>query len=602
MPVARFELPNGRIGRFEVPDGTTPEEAHKAISDFLSAGGQLQTEKETVAQKGVRESNATTAELIAANPMTRVAVGAASPILGAMERLGITSPEGRRQLQAMQERGNAALGLGAGGMASDIAGNVMSPAWLGAAKAMPQATTMGQKIAQGAGLGALGGATTWGDNPMGSAAVGAALGGAIPPLGSLAMQGGGMVANMVPSIRKGNLYRAAAGDKAEEIIELLRKNEQLVPGSMPTAGQAASLAGRPEWAALQAQVSSKNPSQYAQRADEQSAAQLEQLQAVGKDKKTLTDAIKSRKDAANPLYETARNSISPVDIKPVVERINKLIRENPGNAELLTELQGVKKGLMSGDDLRTSAKEIVSTIDGLKARMADEKNKFIGGQLDDLKTSLEKSIPGYEQAQKVFREKSLPINQMQAGQYLENVATPTGYQSGAGTPLREAQFLEAIRKTTDVAGDDAAKRAADLFAKRVTGSPRFKELSELLEPAQMKAVEDVAADFFRNRKYIDQAIRGVGGRPEMKTNTRLPNTLQHEIMVANAIISKAEGKINEKLAAEIAVEMLNPPGVAENLHRAMRRGNMNKARADTLAAWMKSITPSLANQAGAVAE
>ena len=27
MPVARFQLQDGRIGRFEVPDGTTPEQA-----------------------------------------------------------------------------------------------------------------------------------------------------------------------------------------------------------------------------------------------------------------------------------------------------------------------------------------------------------------------------------------------------------------------------------------------------------------------------------------------------------------------------------------------------------------------------------------------
>lgn len=603
MPVARFEMPNGQIGRFEVPEGTTPEEAHRLIKNYLGAGGQLQTEKETKAQKESRELNSVTpAELIAANPMTRVAVGAASPILGVMEQFGITSPQGRRELQAMQERGNNALGFGAGGMVSDIAGNVLSPAWLGAAKAMPQATSMGGRIAQGAGLGALGGATTWGDNPMGSAAVGAALGGAIPPVGAALAGGIKSGANLIPGLRKENFYRAAAGDKAEEIIELLRQNQQLVPGSMPTAGQAASPAGRAEFSAIQASAARTNPSAYAQRADEQSAAQLAQLQSVGQDKKALDAAIKARKAATDPLYEAARNSASPVDIKPVVEKINKLLRDNPGNAELITELTAVKKGLMNGDDLRSNAKEIVSSIDGLKARMADEKNKFIGGQLDDIKTSLEKSIPGYEQAQKVFRDKSLPINQMQAGQYLEGVATPTGYQPGAGTPLRQHQFLEAIRKTTDVAGDDAAKRAADIFAKRVTGSPRFKELTEVLEPDQMKAVTDVAADFIRNKQYIDQALRGAIGQPELKATAKIPNMLQREAMVMNAIIGKAEGKINEKLAAEIAVEMLNPAGVAENLHRAMRRASMNKARAEVLSAWMRGATPGLTNQAAAAAE
>lgn len=36
MPIARFEMPDGRIGRFEVPEGTTPEQAQEMISGFVS--------------------------------------------------------------------------------------------------------------------------------------------------------------------------------------------------------------------------------------------------------------------------------------------------------------------------------------------------------------------------------------------------------------------------------------------------------------------------------------------------------------------------------------------------------------------------------------
>ena len=37
MPVARFQMPDGRIGRFEVPDGTTPDQAQQMIQQSLSA-------------------------------------------------------------------------------------------------------------------------------------------------------------------------------------------------------------------------------------------------------------------------------------------------------------------------------------------------------------------------------------------------------------------------------------------------------------------------------------------------------------------------------------------------------------------------------------
>lgn len=37
MPVARFEMPDGRIGRFEVPEGTTPEQAQQQIQAFVDS-------------------------------------------------------------------------------------------------------------------------------------------------------------------------------------------------------------------------------------------------------------------------------------------------------------------------------------------------------------------------------------------------------------------------------------------------------------------------------------------------------------------------------------------------------------------------------------
>jgi hypothetical protein len=35
MPIARFQMPDGRIGRFEVPDGLNPEQATSLIEQEL---------------------------------------------------------------------------------------------------------------------------------------------------------------------------------------------------------------------------------------------------------------------------------------------------------------------------------------------------------------------------------------------------------------------------------------------------------------------------------------------------------------------------------------------------------------------------------------
>jgi hypothetical protein len=43
MPIARFEMPDGRIGRFEVPEGTTPEQAQRLIAESLAQTEQPET-------------------------------------------------------------------------------------------------------------------------------------------------------------------------------------------------------------------------------------------------------------------------------------------------------------------------------------------------------------------------------------------------------------------------------------------------------------------------------------------------------------------------------------------------------------------------------
>ena len=43
MPIARFQMPDGRIARFEVPEGTTPEEAQQLMEQAVASGAAQQT-------------------------------------------------------------------------------------------------------------------------------------------------------------------------------------------------------------------------------------------------------------------------------------------------------------------------------------------------------------------------------------------------------------------------------------------------------------------------------------------------------------------------------------------------------------------------------
>jgi hypothetical protein len=77
---------------------------------------------------------------------------------------------------------------------------------------------------------------------------------------------------------------------------------------------------------------------------------------------------------------------------------------------------------------------------------------------------------------------------------------------------------------------------------------------------------------------------------EKEAGGKLPNLLHRGAMIANSIISRVEGKINRKLAAEIATEMLNPPGVAETMAQTMFRQQKNAALADAITRYRGAAT------------
>lgn len=79
MPIARFQMPDGRIGRFEVPDGTTPEQAQAMIAESLGTQPQAQPTPEQVEMT---------------DKPSRVARGAMDPVTGLAQLLYNSMPEG----------------------------------------------------------------------------------------------------------------------------------------------------------------------------------------------------------------------------------------------------------------------------------------------------------------------------------------------------------------------------------------------------------------------------------------------------------------------------------------------------------------------------
>lgn len=116
MPVARFEMPDGRVARFEVPEGTTPEQAQELIESEIRGSGSKG--RSTLSEVG-RQLGLTARYLVegglAIPAMAGDALGMRSSdaVSGLLDKAGLPKPEGSYENVV----GDASRALaGAGGM------------------------------------------------------------------------------------------------------------------------------------------------------------------------------------------------------------------------------------------------------------------------------------------------------------------------------------------------------------------------------------------------------------------------------------------------------------------------------------------------------
>jgi hypothetical protein len=372
--------------------------------------------------------------------------------------------------------------------------------------------------------------------------------------------------NRVKNPKFAALVDATEG-RGQAIVNALRNYDEYVQGGMPTAGVAASPAGSTKYSALQQEVATRMPTEYFERDIANKAARSRALGTIAQDDVAMAAAVKDRKTVSDPLYKASEQGVA--DVSGVVKVVDDLIAKNPGNTELLREMREIRRGLIADKKtgvLRTDAKEITSVIDGIKARLAKEDNKFIKGQLKEVRELLADAVPGYRAAQESFGQASKPINIMQVGQYLEGKLKPA-----IETPVAETagRFSQALKD-------------APTTIKRSTGQSRFQQLSEILTPEQVKIVEGIKKDLAREAEFKSQASAGSKGGKTVPAAelSKSPAFFSRIATLTNTIIDKLQGKINEKVALELATEMLDPKLAADVLEKALARQAKGERLAD----------------------
>lgn len=356
-------------------------------------------------------------------------------------------------------------------------------------------------------------------------------------------------------------YMEAAEGRAPEIIPQLRAPSiEIVPGSMPTAAQAASPLNITKFSALGASAEKALPTPYYERGLAQEAARVNAMRSVGGTPADMTRAVAAREAATTPLYQAAEARKFRADPQLMQMADDPYIQQALPDAIKLSKSQGVSfetnpvkfvhNVKISLDKMLTRTGD-TALARGERAQVMDVKNRLVGW--------LENKAPEYGAARTAYAEKSKPINQMEVGQYLEGkLATP----------------LEVGERANVFAA--AVKDAAGTIKRATTSEARFKALTDILEPDQVRVVEAIRDDLARAAKTKQQAKMGGAAAPKAtdlasaaERGLRLPNLLNRVTAVANDIMSRLRGKIDSKLAIQLATEMLDPSAAATALEKAM---------------------------------
>lgn len=562
-------------------------------------------------------------EMIAGQPFMRFAKGAAGPFLGMQQLAANAMGMGKdvnaqaKQYEDLTKAGTEAMGGGAQGV--ETAGSMLSPAFLKAAQAIPAGGRLVTRTAQGAGFGAAGGATapvTDGGNDFWNSKLeqtgeGTAFGTVLPGVA----QGVGKAAKTAyrgliepwanPAAIKGREYLNAAGDKIEEIKNLLTRNkltggaEEIVAGSKPTAGEAAAPAGRAEFSALQESARKAQPSAYVERADSQNAARVESIKDWAGNPAKRAEAVAAREAAAKPHYDLGESQRLPFDVlafgeltnrpstQAAVKRAQRLIQEKTGQQVDIPELVAGQQ--VTGAD----AQKVKLAFDDLiklfpKSGMDSAELAAIKDTRGAYVKWMEENFPALREARRTYKEKSAPINQMDTGEALLEKLTPALREDAKP---RSAVFAGAVRDSAST-------------IKKATGEPRYTELSDVLAHRQLQSTHNVVEDLARSDRHQELARAGAGSANalDMASNNLVreggkpPSFLHRGAMIANYIIARMEGKVDRKLASEMAAEMLNPPGVAKSLAEAQTREARNKALADAIHHWQRPAIAGGASQ------
>lgn len=509
---------------------------------------------------------------------------------GISQAFGGTS---RAEVSESRKRDAPLMQTGAG-VAGNIAGNVAMAA---PTMMIPGPIRFWVRGAIGAGAGFMQPSTSTKET-LNNIGLGFAGSAAVPALITAGRVGKSLVDPFYEGGRNQILARAlrdASGGQADDAIRQLRAAAPIVPGSLPTVGEATNI---PSLAATQRAAMATSPQatiQLAWRQAAQNEARIAALQGLAGTPASREAAAEARDLAAQVAYGRAKSSDAMRRSIGIEQQINEDAANiglgSLANLPKRTEAQSAAMAIRPTKALEDLTKRPTFSrfVDDAK-RLAADKGVDIGspltsidglhyiklaiddalqptatnalgrnakssimGMKDILVKEMDAISPVYGVAREAYQQASRPINQMAIGEELLGSVRPIDQQ------IMPGQF---------------ARRLSDETAQRATG---FKgaTLANTLEPDQMKLVNALRDDLSRS-EFAKNAGRGVGSDTVQKLaysnmidQAGVPSFVRGfgpAGVVGN--VAQRFGQVaykdaNERIAAELADLMLNPQMAAQ---------------------------------------
>jgi len=398
----------------------------------------------------------------------------------------------------------------------------------------------------------------------------------------------------------GNVIDAITGERATTRAGTIVRNALTEEGRVPqnlAAAQNALAAAQPGMTVRQALADVTSPQvQYLGQTVESKTApgralstqqaqeteRMARLQAVTPD---LQAAETARRNVSKPFYNAATLPLTPVNTAPLTQQLDTILAANLGNAKLVSALNQVKTGLQAS----SSAEQVSSVLDNLKDLISSKDNKFIVSNLVDVKKTIEKALPGYEQAQQVFAIASPPVNQAKVLGAMQDVLTQP---LGAGE--RAGPFMTALGR-----GETA-------LLKKATGAARYDDLSQVLSPQQMGVVKGIESELKRNAEVVRQTQAGADAMKIIleanQSKFSLPSFLDVKVTVTNQMLDLLKDKMSANVLKELEKgfqsaqdfqELLKKVPASQRIDvlRALGQANLSPTKLNVIAQTQNALAP-----------